>query len=54
MSEDGTTYRFNLRSGATFADGTTITSYDAVWSLQQIITKKYVGSDELSALSNVE
>ena len=35
-------------------DGTTITSSDAVWSLQQIITKKYVGSDELSALSNVE
>ena len=54
VSEDGTTYRFNLRSGATFADGTTITSSDAVWSLQQIITKKYVGSDELSALSNVE
>lgn len=54
VSEDGTTYRFNLRSGATFADGATITSSDAVWSLQQIITKKYVGSDELSALSNVE
>ncbi len=40
VSEDGTTYRFNLRSGATFADGTTITSSDAVWSLQQIMTNK--------------
>lgn len=36
VSEDGTTYRFNLRSGATFADGTTITSSDAVWSLSLI------------------
>lgn len=53
VSDDGMTYQLTIRGNASFANGDGLDAADAVWSLQQIITKKYVDSSELAALSAV-
>lgn len=53
VSKDALTYTFTLRSGLVFSNGDTLNSDDVVWSLQRIITKKYVGADGLDSLKSV-
>ncbi|MCI1984694.1 MAG: ABC transporter substrate-binding protein [Bifidobacteriaceae bacterium] len=53
VSSDARTYTFHLRDHLTFSDGSELTASDVVWSLQQIVTKKYPGSSELANLSGV-
>ncbi|MDN6459760.1 MAG: ABC transporter substrate-binding protein, partial [Bifidobacterium crudilactis] len=53
VSGNGLTYTFHLSDNATFSNGDELNAQDVVWSLQQTITKKFQGSDALSALSAV-
>lgn len=53
ISKDALTYTFHLRPGLTFSNGDDLTSHDVVWSLQQLMTKKYVGHDDLTKLKSV-
>lgn len=52
VTDGGKTYTFHLRS-ATFSNGDRLTASDVVWSLQQMMTKKYPGFDTLTNLSAV-
>lgn len=53
ISADALTYVLTLRSGLRFSNGDALDSTDVVWSLQRIITGKYVDSDGLDALKSV-
>ncbi|OZG55012.1 ABC transporter substrate-binding protein [Alloscardovia macacae] len=53
ISEDGKTYTFTLRTGMHFSNGDELNADDVVYSLQQIIQKKYAGSERLSRITNV-
>jgi peptide/nickel transport system substrate-binding protein len=55
VSPDGLTYTFTLRDGLTFADGSPLTSADAVWSLQQAIapTSKNPSKKDLASIASV-
>ena len=44
-SADGRTLTLTLRSGLTFANGDTLDSTDAVWSIQQAVEGKWPGAD---------
>ena len=53
VSEDGLTYTFTLREGATFSDGSPVTSEDVVWSLNHALdpaTGAWTGPYYLSLL----
>ncbi|WP_314688714.1 ABC transporter substrate-binding protein [uncultured Bifidobacterium sp.] len=52
-SSDALTYVLTLRDGLRFSNGDALDSDDVVWSLQRIITRKYVDSDGLDALKSV-
>jgi peptide/nickel transport system substrate-binding protein len=52
VSKDALTYTFHLRPGLTFSNGDDLTSHDVVWSLQQLMTKKYVGHADLKKLKS--
>lgn len=54
LSKDGLHYTFHLNSNIRFSNGHTLDARDVVWSLQQTITKKYQGADELSLISAVD
>ncbi|MDO4913851.1 MAG: ABC transporter substrate-binding protein, partial [Bifidobacteriaceae bacterium] len=53
ISDDGLTYKFNLRKNITFSNGDSLTATDVVSSLQNGITKGYVGYDKLLNISNI-
>lgn len=53
LSADRLTYTFHLDPDARFDDGQSLNSSAALWSLQQIISKKYVGYEGLSNLASV-
>ena len=51
-SDDGLTYTLPIASGLTFSNGHTLDAGDVVWSLQQAITQKYAGVDDLGDLKS--
>ncbi|RFT32152.1 peptide ABC transporter substrate-binding protein, partial [Bifidobacteriaceae bacterium VN003] len=51
ISKDGLTYRFNLRQGVRFSNGSEMTSTSVLQSLKQGITNNYPG---YSALTNIK
>ena len=51
-SDDGLTYTLTIASGLTFSNGHTLDAGDVVWSLQQAITQKYAGVDDLGDLKS--
>lgn len=51
-SDDGLTYTMTIASGLTFSNGHTLDAGDVVWSLQQAITQKYAGVDDLGDLKS--
>ena len=53
-STDGLRYSFQLREGATFADGSPLNASAVVASLQRTIQGKQVGSDHLKHVASVE
>jgi ABC-type transport system substrate-binding protein len=53
ISKDALTYTFTLRSGVRFSNGHVLDATDAVWSLQHILSEKYLGSEELGDLQSV-
>lgn len=53
VSTDGLIYTFHIRADARFADGRVLDSSDALWSLQQIVEKQYVGHEWLTNLAKV-
>lgn len=52
-SADGLTLTLTLRDGLRFSNGDTLDSQDAVWSLQQIITKRWPGAEQLGNITAV-
>ena len=53
-STDGLRYSFQLRAGATFADGSPLDASAVVASLQRTIQNKQVGADGLAHVASVE
>lgn len=53
-STDGLRYSFQLREGATFADGSPLNASAVVASLQRTIQGKQVGSDDLKHVASAE
>lgn len=54
VSEDAKTYTFHLNSGITFSNGDALDSADVVWSLRQLLEKKYASSDQLRNIASIE
>lgn len=54
ISKDGLTYTFTLRNNVSFSDGHKLDSTDVVWSLEQIIKNKYLGSEQLNNIKSVQ
>ena len=53
VSDDGLTYTLTIASGDTFSNGHTLDAADVVWSLQQSVTGKVAGVDELGNLTSI-
>ena len=51
ISKDGLKYTFNMRKGLVFSNGHKLTAKDAEWSFNELIAKKYRGSN---MVGNVE
>lgn len=54
VSEDGLTYKFNLRQGVRFSNGSEMNSNSVLQSLKQGIAKTYPGYSSLSNIKTVE
>jgi peptide/nickel transport system substrate-binding protein len=54
VSKDAKTYTFHLNSGITFSNGDALDSADVVWSLRQLLEKKYASSDQLRNIASIE
>ena len=52
-SKDGRTVTLRLRANTTFSNGDTLDADDVVWSLQHIISDKYVGYERLGSIAAV-
>lgn len=53
VSDDATTYTFHLNEGMTFSNGDALDSEDVVWSLNQLLEKKYAGYDLLRNVDSI-
>ncbi|MFT8704551.1 ABC transporter substrate-binding protein [Bifidobacterium aquikefiricola] len=53
ISSDGRSYTFHLHASMHFSNGDALDASDVVWSLQQIITSKFVGADALADVTEV-
>ncbi|RIY16743.1 peptide ABC transporter substrate-binding protein, partial [Bifidobacteriaceae bacterium WP012] len=53
VSQDGLTYRFNLRQGVRFSNGDVMNSDSVLQSLQQGITNNYPGYEALNTIKTV-
>ncbi|MCI1935728.1 MAG: ABC transporter substrate-binding protein [Bifidobacteriaceae bacterium] len=53
VSDDATTYTFHLNEGMTFSNGDALDSEDVVWSLNQLLEKKYAGYDLLRNIDSI-
>ena len=54
ISEDGRTYRFELRSDATFQDGRRVTTEDVVYSIERALSPELESPVALSYLGDIE
>lgn len=54
ISPDALTYTFHLNSGMSFADGDPLNSTDVVWSLQQVLSHRFVGYENLGDVASVK
>ncbi|MCI1831755.1 MAG: ABC transporter substrate-binding protein [Bifidobacterium sp.] len=54
ISKNALSYRLSIRSGLRFSNGDTLDASDVVWSLERIITNKYVGYDQLGDVTSIE
>ncbi|WEV52778.1 ABC transporter substrate-binding protein [Bifidobacterium sp. ESL0798] len=54
VSKDGLNYTFTLNADMRFANGDALDSTDVVYSLQQVINRNYVGSEDLTGLKSVK
>ncbi|MCI1241871.1 MAG: ABC transporter substrate-binding protein [Bifidobacterium subtile] len=54
VSKDALTYTLTLRPNLRFSNGDRLDATDVVWSLQQSIKGRFVGSDMLNGLKSVE
>ena len=53
MSQDAKTYTFHLNDNMTFSNGDELNASDVVWSLEQLLSKKYAGSDLLRNVDSI-
>lgn len=53
VSDNGLTYTFTIAPNLTFSNGHALDASDVVWSLQQAVTKKYAGIDDLGELKSI-
>lgn len=53
VSQDATTYTFHLHDGMTFSNGDTLDADDVVWSLNQLLEKKYASYDQLRNIESI-
>jgi peptide/nickel transport system substrate-binding protein len=53
VSQDAKTYTFHLNENMTFSNGDALTADDVVWSLNQLLSKKYSGSDLLRNVDSI-
>lgn len=53
VSDDATTYTFHLNEGMTFSNRDALDSEDVVWSLNQLLEKKYAGYDLLRNIDSI-
>ena len=53
VSDDGLTYTFTLHNNMTFSNGDKLDASSVVGSFEQLFNEKWLGSDQLSALSGI-
>ncbi|MCI1983533.1 MAG: ABC transporter substrate-binding protein [Bifidobacteriaceae bacterium] len=53
VSKDAKTYTFHLNENMAFSNGDALTSADVVWSLNQLLSKKYASYDQLRNISKI-
>jgi peptide/nickel transport system substrate-binding protein len=53
VSKDAKTYIFHLNENMTFSNGDALTSADVVWSLNQLLAKKYASYDLLRNIDSI-
>ena len=54
VSKDGLTYTFNIRKGAMFSNGHKLTAKDAQWSFNELVSKKYRGSNMVGKVESAK
>ncbi|MFW0895396.1 ABC transporter substrate-binding protein [Gardnerella sp. Marseille-Q9179] len=54
ISKDGLRYTFHMRKGAVFSNGNKLTAHDAEWSFNELIAKKYRGSNMVGKVESAK
>ena len=54
VSKDGLRYTFHMRKGAVFSNGNKLTAHDAEWSFNELIAKKYRGSNMVGKVESAK
>lgn len=54
VSKDGLRYTFHMRKGAVFSNGDKLTAHDAEWSFNELIAKKYRGSNMVGKVESAK
>lgn len=54
ISKDGLRYTFHMRKGAVFSNGDRLTAHDAEWSFNELIAKKYRGSNMVGKVESAK